>query len=95
VELKDCISGDCLSPEVSDLRFIKFRGRLKVKKIVLGCKFDHEKEKENIINLAIKLNAEIIPTREEWEGYRINPCGTKTEMYKNLMSSMRLKNYCQ
>jgi hypothetical protein len=95
VELKDCISKDYLPQEKRDLCLIKFGERLKVKEIVLGCNFDHEKEKKRIINLAIKLTAKIIPTREQWEGYKINPCGTKTVMYKNLMSSTRLKDYCQ
>jgi len=81
VELKDCISKDCLPPKVRDLHFIKFGDRIKVKKIVLGCKFDHKKEKENIIKLATKLNAEIISTRPGWEDYKIHQCGTTTKQY--------------
>lgn len=84
---------DCLSPTADGLRFIEFENRLKVKEIVLGCKFDHEKEKENIIKLAIRLDAEVIPTRPGWEDYKIHKCGTKTEEY--LMLIMRLKNYSQ
>ena len=89
VELKDCIPKECLPVDKRDHHFIKFGDRLKVKKIILGCRFDHKEEKENIVNLAIKLNAEIIPTREEGQGYKINPNGTKTKMYDNLKSSMR------
>lgn len=82
---------ECIPKKKRDLYLIRFGNRLKVRKIVLGCKFNHEKEKEKITKLAIKLNAEIIPTREEWEGYTINQCGTKTKLYKNLMKSMRLE----
>jgi hypothetical protein len=90
VELKDCIPKDRLPQDKRNLHLIKFGNRLKVKKIVLGCKFDHKKEKENIVKLAIKLNAEIKPTRAQWEGYRINKCGKWGPVYENLMSSMRL-----
>lgn len=89
---KDCLTEECLPPKVPYPYFIKFEGRLKVREIVLGCRFNHKKEKENIGKLAIKLDAKIIPTREEWQGYKINKDGELDEMYKNLMSSMKLKN---
>jgi len=74
VELADCIrSGGHL--------FIPFGDRLKVGEIVLGCKFDHRGEKENIKDLAGQLGAIVIPSRQGWEDYKIRQCGTKTRLY--------------
>jgi hypothetical protein len=58
--------------------FIEFNNNLKIKEIILGCKFNYKKQAEEIKELA-KENGilTIIPTREEWSGFRVNPCGTK------------------
>ncbi len=90
VELKDCIPKDRLPQEKCDLSLIKFEDKLKIKEIVLGCRFNHEKEKEKIVKLAIKLNANIIPARAQWEGYKIRECGRWSPVYEDLLSSMRL-----
>ena len=49
--------------------FIQFKDRLKVKEIVLGCNYDNNKE--YVIELAEQLDAKVIPTRMEMQGYRI------------------------
>jgi len=56
--------------------FLNFDGELKVEKIVLGCKFNKE-DKEYMSKLALKFKAELIDTREAWEGYKINKRGKK------------------
>lgn len=78
---------DCLPPTADGLRFLEFGDRLKVREIVLGCKFDHKKEKENIIKLAKQLGARVIPTRQGWEDYKIHRCGTKTKQYEEVQTS--------
>jgi len=76
IKLEDC--------EIDNNKyFIRFDNRLKVKKIVLGCRFDFKKEIKNITKLAKQLHAEIIPTRKGWEDYKIRQCGTKTYCLKN------------
>lgn len=90
VKLKDCIPKEYLPKEKLDLLLIRFRDKLKVKKIILGCRFDHENNKEKIVKLAIKLNSEIIPTRKEWKGYKILKSGKWAIKYKKLISSMKL-----
>lgn len=74
VKLKDCFS---VRFENKDLLVVKFHERLKVKKIIFGCKFDYKKEQETMMGLAKKLDAKIIPTRKGWEDYKIHPDGTK------------------
>ena len=74
---------DCLSPTADGLRFLEFGDRLKLREIVLGCKFDYRKEIENIIRLAKQSDAKVIPTRQGWEDYMIHQCGTKTKQYLN------------
>lgn len=62
--------------------FLKFSDRLKVREIILGCKFDHKSNQERIIKLAKEIGAdEIIATREEWEGFQIRKDGTKSKQY--------------
>lgn len=72
---------DCFPSRIKDknLFFLKFGGQLKVKEIVLGCKFDCKEELEMIKILAKNLDAKIIPTRQGWEDYKIRQCGTKTK----------------
>lgn len=77
---------DCLPPTVDGLRFLEFGDRLKVREIVLGCKFDHKEEKENIIKLAKQLGARVIPTRQGWEDYKIRQCGAKTKQYEDIQT---------
>lgn len=61
--------------------FLLFGDRLKVREIILGCKFDYN-EKERIIELAKQVHAdEVIPTREEWEGFKIRKDGSKSGMF--------------
>lgn len=75
VRLEDCIMDD-------NLYFIPFGDRLKLKKIVLGCKF--KGNKETILELKNKLNAEVIVTRPGWEDYKIHEDGTNTNQYKEI-----------
>jgi len=77
VKLEDCIKN-------GSYYFLCFDNRLKVKEIVLGCKFDHKKERGNIIKLTNQLGAGIIPTRQGWEDYKIHRCGTKTKQYQKI-----------
>lgn len=79
VELKDCIT-------VEGHRFFKFKNTLKVNEIVLGCKFDSQKEIGNIIKLVKQYNAEIIQTRLGWEDYKIHRDGTKTEIIHKMLT---------
>jgi len=75
IGLDVCITED-------NMNFVPFGNGLKLKEIVLGCRFDHKVMKEKILELANKLDAKIIPTREGWEDYRIHQCGTKTKWYQ-------------
>lgn len=75
VKLEECDSEN-------GLYFIKFGERLKIKEIVLGCRFDHKKEQENIFNLAKKLRAKVIATRPGWGDYKIHKDGRKTPKYQ-------------
>lgn len=62
--------------------FLLFRDRLKVREIILGCKFDYANEKERIVNLVKQVNADkIIATREEWEGFKIRKDGSKSSIF--------------
>lgn len=76
VDLNNCRKED-------GLYFLPFGNALKLKEIVLGCRFNHKAMKEKILELASRHNARIIPTREGWEDYRIHQCGTKTNYYMN------------
>lgn len=76
VKLKDC---EIAYIKDKKLFFVKFQKRLKVKEIILGCKFDHQKKSKRIKILAKKMGAKIIPTRQGWEDYKIHQCGTKTK----------------
>jgi hypothetical protein len=64
------------------LYFLPFGENLKIKEVVLGCRFNHGAEKEKILELTNQLDVKIIPTREGWEDYRIHQCGTKTKLYQ-------------
>ncbi len=73
VNLEECERvrvDDCKSE--ATYYFLPFDNRLKVRAIVLGCKFDHEKEGENILREAKKFNAWIVRTREGWGDYKIH-----------------------
>ncbi|MCG2689350.1 DUF2971 domain-containing protein [Candidatus Parcubacteria bacterium] len=78
VKIKDC-KPVCIGGR--KYSFLKFRGRLQVKEIVLGCKFDYKQEQSRMSILAEKLNAKIVLTREGWEDYKIHQCGTKTKKF--------------
>jgi hypothetical protein len=78
IRLEDCIE-DCILD--GKLYFIPFGDRLKLKEIVLGCKFNHKRNKETILELKNKLNAKVIATRPGWEDYKIHKDGTKTNQY--------------
>ncbi len=66
VKLKDCT-------KIDGHYFIQFEDRLKVKEIVLGSKYDNNKE--YVLELAKRLDAKVIPSRMEWQGYKIKPRG--------------------
>jgi len=77
VELKNC------QKDVhSENNYIKFNDNVKIKEIILGCRFDYRKKADEIKELARKNGISIIiPSREEWSGFRINPCGTKQRRF--------------
>ena len=77
VRLKDCI-------QEKGLHFFPFGNNLRIKEVVLGCRFNHKANSEIISRLANKLNAKIIPTRTGWEDYRIHKCGTRDKLYQDL-----------
>lgn len=77
VKLEECISSDCEY-------FLPFNNRLRVKEIVLGCKFNHKQESVKIKKLASAFSAEIIPTRIGWGDYKINKCGYRAREYEKL-----------
>ena len=66
VKLKDCT-------KINGHYFIQFEDRLKVKEIVLGSRYDNNKE--YVLELAKRLDAKVIPSRMEWQGYKIKPRG--------------------
>ncbi|MBU3978714.1 DUF2971 domain-containing protein [Patescibacteria group bacterium] len=74
--------------EIEEFFFAPFNNRLKVKEIILGCKFDHEKKRENIIKLASFYDAKITPTRLGWGDYKIHRCGYKTKKYEEFYKLM-------
>ena len=67
-----------------DYYFLSFADGLKVTEIVFGCKFNDEREKGKIKNLAGQFGAKITYTRPEWQGYNINPDGSKNELYGSI-----------
>jgi len=74
VKLENCI-------KENKLFFIPFSNSLRLKVIVLGCKFDYKSNKETIIKLRKKLNAQVIATRPGWEDYKIHIDGGRTPQY--------------
>lgn len=64
--------------------FITFSDNLVLRKIVLGCRFDHKKNKELIKKIAYDLKVKVVATREGWEDYHIHECATKTSWYKDI-----------
>ena len=79
VALKDCT-------EIDGQRFLRFDERLKIKEIILGCNYDNSLG--YIVGLARQLGAEVIPTRMEWQGYRIKRCGRKTKEVQQMLVSI-------
>ena len=76
VKLEDCKKDD-------KHYYMPFGDGLELKEIVLGCKFDHKKQKETVLRLKNKLHVEVIrATRPGWEDYKIHECGTTTNQYK-------------
>jgi hypothetical protein len=67
--------------------FISFRDNLKIKEIVLGCRFKDDINK--ILELAKQLGVDIIATRPAWKDYLIHQCGTRTGEYWKLLHGMR------
>lgn len=63
------------------LYFHPFNEDLKIKEVVLGCRFDHKTNRNKVKELATKIGVQVIATREGWEDYRIHECGTKTPWY--------------
>lgn len=76
VPLKDC-------KQENGLYFISFGNNLKIRNIVLGCRFDHNKKNiEEISELAMQLGVDVIATRPGWGDYLIQECGTRTPQYR-------------
>lgn len=73
-------NSNCISED--KMYFLPFGNELKLKEIVLGCRFYHATLKKIIIDFARKYSVEVIATREGWEDYRVHKCGTKTGRYK-------------
>jgi hypothetical protein len=62
-----------------------FGDNLKLREIVFGCRCKDPNEVKIILHYANKFSVDIIATRAEFEGYRINKDGTTTEKYRKLM----------
>ena len=77
IELKDCKSE-------ANYYFIPFGDILRLREVILGCRFDHKNRREAISGLANQLKVKVIATRPGWEDYRIHQCGTKTKFYEDL-----------
>jgi len=73
---------DCLPPDSKGRCFLPFRDRLKLKEIVLGCRFDNKNQKTKIKNFEIQLNAKAMPKRAGFEDYKIHNCGYWTDKYE-------------
>ena len=58
--------------------FMPFGHKLILKKIILGCRFENDKNKEQMVKYAKKFGAEITQARIGWENYLISEDGTKT-----------------
>jgi len=74
VKLEDCVPDHQKDSKL----FLSFSGRLKVKEIILGIKFSKQKY-ERIYELANKLEANVIVTRQNWGEYKISQSGTGFE----------------
>ena len=79
VALEDCV-------EIDGHQFLRLDGRLKVKEMVLGCRWG--KDWEHILRLARLSAARVIPTRMEWQGYRIRQCGTSKKRLEKKKASL-------
>lgn len=75
VELKNCTI-------IDGHYFIQFGDSLKVKEIVLGCKYDNSEE--YVLELSRDLNAEVIPSRMAWGEYKMNPDGRKIKTFQKM-----------
>lgn len=81
IKLDGCIEDD-------GLYFMPFGDRLKIKEIVLGCRFNDENKKEIIARSAKQLKAKVTQTRPGWEDYLIHECGTKTGKLKEMLEKI-------
>ena len=79
VALRDCT-------EVDGHQFLRFDKRLRVKELMLGCKYDNNVK--YTLKLAKAFGANVIPTRMQWQGYKIRRCGSKTKKYQKLSASI-------
>jgi len=73
VRLEDCTM-------IDGQYFIQFGNSLKVKEIVLGCKYDNSEE--YIWKLSRDMGAKIIPSRMAWGEYKMNINGTKIKKFQ-------------
>lgn len=81
VNLEDCIL-------IDGHHFIQFGDSLKVKEIVLGCKYDNSKK--YILELSKRLNVRVIPSRMEFGGYRIIQDRLKIRKFQEMLNSIKL-----
>lgn len=72
VKLENCII-------IDGHNFIQFEKNLKVKEIVLGCKYDNSKE--YIIKLSRDLGAKVIPSRMAWGEYKVTIDGRQNNRF--------------
>jgi hypothetical protein len=75
--------GDCKKDK--DGHFISFGNNLKLREIVLGCRFNYNKHRRIISDLARQLGGDIIATRPAWKYYFINRSGVRTEQYRKIL----------
>jgi hypothetical protein len=81
VRLEDCT-------KIDGHHFIEFGDSLKVKEIVLGCKYDNSEK--YILKLSENLGAKVIPSRMAWGEYKINPDGYKIKIFQKIQTSLNL-----
>lgn len=75
---------------INGIHFLDFKGRLKVKEIILGSFFNEDRY-DKMIELTKKFEAKIIATRLEWQGYKINKCGRTTNKLNEKLNLLKTK----
>lgn len=80
---------------IEDHYFIPFSDTLKVAEVRLGSLFVYDNSTEfYICKLAEDLEAEVIPSRLQWQGYMINRDGYRADKLRNTNFKMGAKKLC-